>query len=97
MLLISSLPLASSVSSVARVAFGVVLIGALLGSAVICAMKGKWVFFALGWFSGIFWIVGASRLGKPNSSWAKRRYGAVQLAEAQLRFPRHQAGEQSTP
>ncbi len=82
------LPLATSASSVLRVIFGVMLIGALLGFAVICAMKGKWVFFVLGWFSGIFWMVGAWRLAKPNSYWAKRRYRDAELAEAQLRFPR---------
>jgi hypothetical protein len=69
-----------------RIIFGVVLIGALLWLAVICAMKGKWVFFAVGWFSGIFWIIGAWRLGKPNSYWAKRRYGDAELMEAERRF-----------
>jgi hypothetical protein len=49
-------------------------------------MKGKWVFFALGWFSGIFWIVGASRLAKPDSRWAKRRYGELELERARQRF-----------
>ena len=82
------LPLATSASSVLRVIFGIMLIGALLGFAVICAMKGKWVFFVLGWFSGIFWMVGAWRLAKPTSFWAKRRYGDAEFAEAQLRFTR---------
>lgn len=69
-----------------RIFFGVVLIGGLLWLAVICAMKGKWVFFVVGWFSGIFWIVGAWRLGKPSSYWAKRRYGDAELREAERRF-----------
>jgi heme O synthase-like polyprenyltransferase len=81
------LPLASTASSVARVIVGAGLIAALLAFAVICAMKGKWVFFVLGWFSGIFWMVGAWRLAKPNSYWAKRRYGDAELTEAQLRSP----------
>jgi hypothetical protein len=46
-------------SYVGHLLVGLVLIGGLLGLASICAMKGKWVFFALGWLSGIFWIVGA--------------------------------------
>lgn len=67
---------------------GLVLIGGLLALATICAMKGKWVFFALGWFSGVFWIVGAMRLAKPQSRWATRRYGDVDLERAQQRFSR---------
>jgi hypothetical protein len=81
------LPLANTASSFAHVILGLALIGVLLGCGAVCAMKGKWVFFVLGWFSGIFWIVGACRLGKPNSYWAKRRYGTVKLREAQLNFP----------
>jgi hypothetical protein len=84
--LISHMSLASSASSAGRFIFGVALITTLLGLAAICAMKGKWVFFVLGWFSGIFWIVGAWRIAKPNSFWARRRYGDVELTEAQLRF-----------
>jgi len=65
---------------------GLSLIVGLLASAMICAMKGKWVFFALGWFSGLFWIIGASRLAKPRSRWATGRYGDVELERAQRRF-----------
>ena len=62
------------------------LIVGLLASGVICALKGKWVLFVLGWFSGVFWIVGACRLGKPGSRWATGRYGDVELERAQQRF-----------
>jgi hypothetical protein len=65
--------------------FGLIVIAALLAAAVICAMKGKWVFVALGWFSGIFWIVGAFRLAKPQSRWARRKYGELEMAEAERR------------
>jgi hypothetical protein len=74
--------------SAAGEAFGLIVIAGLLAVAVICAMKGKWAFFALGWFSGIFWIIGASRLAKPNSYWARRRYGELEMAEAERRFSR---------
>jgi hypothetical protein len=77
--------------SVGRVVFGVVLVGVLIGFAVICAMKGKWVFFALGFFSGVFWIIGALRLGKPKSYWAGRRYGDLKIAEAERRFSRRRS------
>lgn len=72
----------------ARVLLGLILIGGLLTAAVVCAMKGKWVFFAFGWFSGVWWIVGAMRLAKPQSRWAKRRYGDVDLERARERFSR---------
>ncbi len=78
----------TSAGSVLRVIVGAGLIAALLGFAVICAMKGRWVYFILGWFSGIFWMVGAFRLGRPNSYWAKRHYGETELREAERRFHR---------
>jgi hypothetical protein len=80
-------PLASAIGA-ARLLLGLILVGGLLSAAAICAMKGKWVFFALGWFSGMFWIVGAMRLAKPQSRWAGRRYGDVALEQAQQRFSR---------
>lgn len=79
------MPLATTVG---HIVIGLVLIGGLLALATICAMKGKWVFFVLGWFNGIFWIVGACRLGKPKSFWATRRYGERAMARAQWRFSR---------
>jgi hypothetical protein len=75
-------------TSVVGVIFGLILIGGLLWLATICAMKGKWVFFVLGWFSGIFWLVGAARLAKPWSRWARTRYGAQAMEAAGRRFPR---------
>ena len=61
-------------AALARVVFGLVVIGGLLWLAAICAMKGKWVFSVLGWFMGIFWIIGAARLAKPESRWARTHY-----------------------
>jgi hypothetical protein len=75
-------------TSIGGLIFGLALIGVLLSTGVICAMKGKWVFFVVGWFNGIFWIIGACRLGKPSSYWAKRRYGDLEIAEARRRFSR---------
>ena len=68
-------------TSVVHVIFLIVIVGFLLGLAAICALKGKWVFFVLGFFSGLFWIIGASRLGKPNSYWARHRYEDLEIAE----------------
>jgi hypothetical protein len=75
-------------SSAIGLILGLALIGLLLVLGVICAMKGKWVFSVVGFFSGIFWIIGASRLAKPNSFWARRWYEGVEIAEAERRFSR---------
>ena len=75
-------------TSVVHVIFLIVIVGFLLGLAAICALKGKWVFFVLGFFSGLFWIIGASRLGKPNSYWARHRYEDLEIAEAEQHFSR---------
>jgi hypothetical protein len=77
----------SVTSVVVRSLLGLVLVG-LLALGVICAMKGKWLFYVLGCFAGVFWIVGAMRLAKPNSYWAEHRYGEVEMAEALRRFSR---------
>jgi hypothetical protein len=48
---------------------------------VLCAMKGKFGFVALGIILPIFWIVGAVRPAKPDSFWASRFYDDLQLAD----------------
>jgi hypothetical protein len=50
-----------------------------LGCLVLCAMKGKLGFVALGVFLPIFWLVGAVRPAKPNSFWGSRFYDDVQM------------------
>jgi hypothetical protein len=76
---------------------GLMLILGLLSLAVICAMKGKWVFFVLGWFSGIFWLVGASRLALPYSFWARRWYSDAKMADARRRFARRLQNRERAP
>jgi hypothetical protein len=51
------------------------LAGAILGSIVVCALKGKWGMVTGGLVIHILWSVGAIRLAKPNSWWARRYYG----------------------
>jgi hypothetical protein len=74
---------------------------------LICALKDKWVFFALGLvailltlgslsspagrpgiFVSFFPIIGAIRLAKPNSGWAKKYYEDVKMGIAARRFVR---------
>jgi hypothetical protein len=65
----------------------IVAYGIVLGCAVICAMKGKFGFVALGVFLPIFWIVGAVRPSKPGSSWASRFHDDHQLSERSASDP----------
>lgn len=58
-----------------------------LALIVITFMKGKPVFGIIGIFIPIFALIGAIRLAKPNSSWARGRYDEAQMAEARRRFP----------
>ena len=65
----------------------VLFVAVWVGPAVICFMKGKPWFALLGLFVvAAFSIVGAIRLAKPTSSWA-RRYDDAKLAESIERFP----------
>lgn len=62
-----------------------------LGLTVVCFMKGKWVFAILTLFGfTLFGIIGAIRLAKPDSTWA-RRYTDTKMAEAKKRFPKQAA------
>ena len=65
-----------------------VIVGVLvIWPVVVCFMKGKPGMAILGLlvFTPIAWI-GALRLAKPTSSWAKKRYGPAQMEEAERRF-----------
>jgi len=57
---------------------------------LICLAKGRILHSVIGLFIPPLSIYGASRLGKPDSSWAKRRYGErrpTKQARAEARFP----------
>jgi hypothetical protein len=65
---------------------GALLIG--FGLAVVCALKGKWAFALFGLVFGVFWLIGATRLAKPRSWWARRIYEDDEIKEAERRFSR---------
>jgi hypothetical protein len=60
-----------------------------LGFAAVAAVKGKPIFAVLGVVALPFAVVGAVRLAKPTSPWAKRRYreGSSKDVRARARFP----------
>jgi len=55
--------------------------------AAITWLKGQRAAFIVGFFTvGFVWYVGASRLAKPMSWWARRFYGPRKLERALQRF-----------
>ncbi|HWN72488.1 MAG TPA: hypothetical protein VNN15_01630 [Solirubrobacterales bacterium] len=75
-------------------------VGALLGTflsglfvvvlVTICFFKGRVLHGSVGFFIFPIALYGACRLGKPDSAWARRRYGerrAKKQARAEARFP----------
>ena len=52
---------------------------------VLCVAKGKYKWALFGTFIPVVSVVGAVRLARPNSRWAKRRYSADKLDKAKAR------------
>jgi hypothetical protein len=71
-----------------EVALLVILAFAWLVPIVICILKRKLIMAIMSLFTtGIVAIVGASRLAKPDSYWARRFYDPAKLERARQRFP----------
>jgi hypothetical protein len=64
----------------------------VLGIAIVAVMKGKYLLGVVGMLVPIVGLVGAIRLAKPGSPWARRRYapGSAKLARATRRHERHE-------
>jgi hypothetical protein len=71
----------------------IIAMGLVLVVAVIAALKGKYLFAVAGMIAPMISLIGAIRLAKPGSWWARRRYEpASEKAErAQERFERGRA------
>src|SRR5215208_1384092 len=60
--------------------------------------KGKYWFSLLGLVTGlVIVVIGAIRLAKPDSAWARRFYPAEKMKLAIERFPEHAAGVELDP
>ncbi len=71
--------------------FGLPILTGLLSIPIICGLKGKPVLAVIGVFGvpagGSLWaLIGAIRIAKPNSWWARRYYGPKEMAIAVQRF-----------
>jgi hypothetical protein len=67
-----------------------------LAPIVVCALKGKWWTAGAGVVFHIFPLVGAFRLAKPKSTYARRWYNDDMRAKALARFPK-QARKMAEP
>jgi hypothetical protein len=58
---------------------------------LVCVAKGKYRFALFGAFLPILPVIGAFRLARPGSRWARRRYGPDKAARAEARAARSDA------
>ena len=61
-------------------------VATVVGLAVTCFLKGRVLLGVVGLFIPIVGAVGAIRLARPSSPWARRRYGPARLRRAEERF-----------
>lgn len=82
-LLIGAAPAGVNSSAENQSAWFVVLLVVIhIGYVIVCLLKGKIVTGLVGFFVPILGLIGAIRLAKPESFWAKRWYGEAKLAKA---------------
>jgi hypothetical protein len=65
------------------------VVAVVLALAIMCFMKGRILLGIVGLFVPALALIGAVRLGQPNSPWARHRYGERRLARAHERFGAH--------
>lgn len=64
---------------------GFAILGLIVTAAIVTLLKGKTGFFLGGIFLQLFWYIGAIRLAKPKSWWARRFYGPEKMGRAVTR------------
>jgi hypothetical protein len=73
----------SGIENVLGIGIGLLISWAFV---IVCFMKGKLMWGVLGLYLAPFAIVGACRLAKPTSAWAKKRYDEDKLARSRERY-----------
>jgi hypothetical protein len=63
-----------------------VAVALILGLAIVCFAKGRILLGVIGLFMPVAALVGALRLGRPSSAWARWRYSGPRLERASARF-----------
>lgn len=61
-------------------------VAVMLGLAIVCFAKGRIMLGVIGLFIPAVVLVGAVRLGRPSSPWARWRYSGSRLERARSRF-----------
>jgi hypothetical protein len=79
---------AGNVEGVVAVVLSITL---LLSWILVCIAKGKYRVALFGAFIPVVALVGAIRLARPGSRWARRRYGPEKTARATARTAKHDA------
>jgi hypothetical protein len=83
-------PLSFDTGSVSAVIGSILSAAFIFGLVAICFAKGRVLHGTVGFFVFPIAIYGACRLGKPQSTWARRRYGTRKPAKqerSEARFP----------
>jgi hypothetical protein len=70
----------------ASVAGTVAAVSAIAGLAIVCFAKGRVLLGVIGLFVPVVALVGAVRLARPSSPWARRRYDDARRVRAERRF-----------
>ncbi len=80
-------------------AFLVIYVGLAIWVIVICVQKGKAGMAWLGLLTGWTIVIGAVRIAKPNSTWARKNYppGGQKMALAMARFPGSSVRDPNSP
>jgi hypothetical protein len=89
LILIGASPLTFETGSVGAIAGSLVTAAIIFGTVAICFAKRRWLHGWVGFFFLPIAIYGACRIGKPESAWARRRYGErrpKKQAKAEARF-----------
>lgn len=66
-------------------------------AAIVCLGKGKWITGAVGFLLWPVGLVGAIRLARPRSRWARRFYGPDKMRRARRRYPEQPTPVQTAP
>ncbi len=72
----------------------VAVVGIVLALSVVSLLKERLMLGVLGLFLPVFGAIGALRLARPTSIWARKRYAPERMVQAQARFAPDRRGEQ---
>src|SRR5262249_13194632 len=75
LILIGASPLTFETGSPTAIIGSLISAAVIFGSVAICFAKRRWLHGWVGFFFLPIAIYGACRIGKPNSAWARHRYG----------------------